>query len=172
MAKIDIDRKWLRRAYEVASEKSTDPSTQNGAILVQWSEVNPEGREICEGANHFPIRVEEKPERWERPTKYSYVEHAERNVIYKAARLGYRVSGATMYVPWFACSDCARAIIQAGVYEVVGHKDMYDKGGDRWKESIRIALEMLTESGVRQRMIEGPLDLPFELRFDGNLWRP
>jgi deoxycytidylate deaminase len=88
----------LKLAYEVAAEKSTDPSTQNGAVLVglpcsEWThEVNDQGqleyvqrkpcREFIASANFFPQGVQESEERWTRPLKYKFVEHAERNVIY------------------------------------------------------------------------------------------
>jgi dCMP deaminase len=49
------------------------------------------------------------------------MEHAERDAIYKAAFVGMQTEGATLYVPWFACADCARAIIAAGITRVVGN---------------------------------------------------
>lgn len=61
-------------------------------------------------------------ERWnKRPEKYRWVEHAERNAIYQAARHGFSTVGATMYfnTTGLPCSDCTRAVIQAGVTELV-----------------------------------------------------
>ena len=48
---------------------------------------------------------------------------------------------------WFPCTDCARAIIQAGITEVVGAH--YDPTHERWGKSFITAMEMLTEAGVR-----------------------
>src|SRR5687768_3524816 len=123
------DRAMLQAAYFHASKYSTDPNTQNAAVLIDDmpSGFDDSGRYIlskkivASGANHFPDGVKELPERWERPIKYSYVEHAERNCIYSAAKRGIKTDGLVMYCPWFACADCARAIIQAGIAEVVGH---------------------------------------------------
>ncbi len=170
-----LDRKLMRTAYLRAHCSSTDPSTQNGAIL--W---NPFSKMIMiEAANHFPDGVMESDARWERPLKYSYVEHAERNAIFKAARYGIQTTGFIMYVPWFACADCARAIIQSGIEEVVGHKDVNDKmlaEHPAWEDTVNIAYGMLTEAGIKFRHIEGKLfedpDSFISVRFNGRLWTP
>lgn len=96
--------------------------------------------------NEFPSGVSYTPERWERPLKYSFIEHAERNVIFEAARKGYRTQGATLLSPWAACADCARAIIQAGIVQLV----RFDNHGpnERWDESIAIGDTMMREAGV------------------------
>jgi dCMP deaminase len=171
------DIAFLRMAYECAYDFSTDPSTQNGAVLVDAS-----GEPLVEGANHFPTGVEEKEVRWERPLKYSYVEHAERNVIFAAARQGLKTQDLIMYCPWAACSDCARAIIQAGIKEVVCHHDPYadERFGmpvaAHWKESIAIALGMLKEAGVGLRWIDEKLykdnEKQLQIRFNGQLVSP
>jgi len=150
---------FLREAYEVAHDFSTDPSTQNGAILVQ------NGLIVARGANHFPYGVQNLSERWVRPLKYSYVEHAERNSIFAAARNGVMTAGATMYCPWFACTDCARAIIQAGITEVVGHETtLHDGASQSWLDSIAIAYTMLDEAGVKRRLIPGTFGI--DIRFN------
>ena len=93
-------------------------------------------------------------ERLERPTKYSFMEHAERGVIYAAAAAGVPTAGATLYCPWFSCADCARAIICAGIKEVVGLSLlMDDEATKRWAESVEKGLSMLTEAGVGQRWL-------------------
>lgn len=165
-----LDRTWLSYAYRVAADHSTDPSTQNGAVLVDFG-IYQDGWAVCEDANRFPTGVIETPQRWERPLKYGYVEHAERNVIYKAAKHGYATENLTLYVPWFACSDCARAIIQAGIKNVVGHKAIFDMTMDRWKDSIAVAHGMLDEAGVKYRMADVTIG-EVEVLFDGQLWRP
>lgn len=159
----DVDYECLQAAYRTAASKSTDPSTQNGAILVV------DGRVIARGANHFPRGVVESEDRFERPLKYSFIEHAERNSIYEAARLGRMTSGATMYCPWFACADCGRAIIQAGVVRVVGHKTPLHASRPDWQTSIAVATQMLTEAGVRMDYLEGSFDVL--IRFDGEAVR-
>ena len=157
------DQHFLREAYRYASVHSTDPSVQNGTVIVLGQNI------LTYGANHFPYKVAESAERWERPLKYSYVEHAERNAIYAAARKGTSISGAVMYSPWSACTDCARGIIQAGIAELVAHKPIMDKTPERWRASIDLAISMLTEAGVRYRMVDGYLHAP-AIRFDGELF--
>ncbi|RDJ35344.1 MAG: CMP deaminase [Crenarchaeota archaeon] len=175
---LENDQEYLKHAYIVAAVASTDPSTQNGAIL-----VNPNtGQIVADGANHFPEGVEEKSERWERPIKYSYVEHAERNCIFTAARNGVATEGLVMYCCWAACADCSRAIIQARISEVVTHYNPNPPSGERfgmpvhpqWKESIEVALGMMKEAGVKIRWIEDKLYLDEELqiRFNGTLVTP
>src|SRR4051812_44655189 len=76
------DLELLGVAYEYAIHNSTDPSTQNGAVLVHNMGKGRERVVVANGANHFPAGVKESPERWERPAKYAWVEHAERNAIF------------------------------------------------------------------------------------------
>lgn len=163
---IDPD-KLLREAYAIA-RKSRDQSVQNGALLVRPKD----GQVICGAANNFPKGVEETEARLQRPLKYAFVEHAERATIFKAARHGAGVDGTIMVCPWFACPDCARAICLSGVKHVIGHKQMMDKTPDRWREPIVYAFEIFAEYGVTYELYDGPLHLPFSLKFDGDLWIP
>ena len=90
-----------------------------------------------------------RPERQERPKKYFYFEHAERNAIYNAARRGIPLKGSTIYLTsGLPCSDCARAIINAGIKTVLCKQECTTKNKEKWVESQKIALEMLTECGV------------------------
>lgn len=161
----DIDIKYLKMAFENAREWGTDPSTQNGAVIVEYDNLLEGDWVIGQGANHFPEGVKETKLRWERPLKYAFVEHAERNAIYAAVREGQCTEGATMYCPWYACSDCARAIIQAGIKEVVGHKKCFDLTPEHWKESIANAFLMFEEAGVVTRTIDEEMGV--SIRFNG-----
>lgn len=167
---------FIFQAYLVA-EGSPDPSTQNGAIIVSFGEpgengYNKMGYKILGSAcNTFPPGVAGGPARLQRPLKYQVVEHAERGAIYDAARRGNCTEGAVMFVPWYACDNCARAIICSGIGRVVGHKGMMDKTPDHWKESIDVAFMMFREAGVQTEFIEGDVGGP-ELLFNGELWHP
>lgn len=154
----DLD--YLSVAYKIAQD-SPDPSTQNAALLVDRF-----GNILVSAVNTFPYDVEQTEERWQRPLKYSYVEHAERNVIYHAARRGVKAAGLRMYVPWFACADCARAIVQAGILEVIGHDFDLHKTSAHWLESIKIADQILTEGGVIFRRVPGKIG-NVKIRFNG-----
>lgn len=163
----------LKKAY-VLAQQSPDPSTQNGALLAVASD-GPPGR--CRALpqtfsiNEFPRGVHYEPSRWERPGKYAYVEHAERNAIYAASRYGISTDGLTMVCPWAACADCARAIIQAGIATLVTHKQAGERSPASWQESIALAYGMLHEAGVEVHVVDAALGAP-EVRHTGELWTP
>ncbi|PHS22193.1 MAG: hypothetical protein COA84_13515 [Robiginitomaculum sp.] len=87
---------------------STDIETQVDCILIghNWKIV---------AANRHTFGIEITEENSKRPVKYDYIEHAERNAIFRAARLGHRTLGATMIMKKFPCVECARAIVQSGI---------------------------------------------------------
>lgn len=156
----DFDREMLKKAYSEAVKCSTDRSTQNGAAIALPSKYF-----ISAAANTFPMRVLDKPERHVRPVKYAFVEHAERNAIYKAARDGVALDGATMYACWFACADCARAIIQVGITRIVGHDCAIHKTRPDWKASIADAMTMFKEAKIKIDWIDEVMG--FEILFNG-----
>lgn len=151
---------WLRTAARYAQD-SDDPHTQNGAVLVPRSA----NCYVAVSANRFPKGVGRTPDRLARPEKYRYIEHAERGAVYAAARIGTPTDGGTLYCPWFACADCARAIICSGVREVVGHVLPRSLTPDRWLDDIALAESMLTEAGVSMRWLAEPLGV--KIMFDG-----
>ena len=57
-------------------------------------------------------------------TKYAYVCHAELNAILN--NKGSNLEDAIIYVDLFPCNECAKAIIQSGIKEVVYKSDKYD----------------------------------------------
>lgn len=143
----DWDHKFMRLALHV-SEWSKDPDTQVGCIIVGRSN---EIRSL--GFNGMPRRVDDsEPTRISRPGKYLWTEHAERNAIYNAARVGIPLEGCRMYLPWFPCAACARAIIQAGLSELIAAKP--DFTDSKWGEDFRVATVLLSEGGVAIRYME------------------
>jgi dCMP deaminase len=161
------DRGWLAFAYHTAVLHSTDPRTQVGAVL-----VDPEHGVLLAKANNFPRGVQETNGRWKRPTKYTFVVHAERNVIYTAARVGIQTKGKVMYAPWLACSDCAQAIIQSGIKSVIGHKQIVDKTPDYWLKSVTAGAKMMMEAGVEVYLVDCKIGEGLAVRFNGEIWRP
>lgn len=138
----DWDKFYLHLADEV-SYKSKDKSAKIGAVLVKNGSI------ISTGYNGFPRGVNDNVEsRHERPAKYSYTEHGERNSIYNAARNGTATLGATMYTQGVPCADCARACIQAGITKVVTYWLASDTIFPGWKDSCAKGFEMLQEAGV------------------------
>jgi dCMP deaminase len=139
--------KWDKRFMQLAkdvSEWSKDKNTKTGAVIVD----DKENTELTMGYNGFPrgANDDDYPKRYERPDKYFWTEHAERNAIYKAARLGININGARMYCTYFPCSDCSRAIIQSGIKKLYTEKP--DFNHHKWGESWVEALIMLKECGV------------------------
>ena len=161
------DRGGLAAAYRMAV-RSPDPSTQNGTVIA-WNSLI-----VAEGYNRFPEGVEESDERWERPTKYAFVCHAEVMAVLRALRAGVPMADATMFVLWYACTDCAKVIIESGLRHVVGHANLHEFAAEHspgWKDSIATALTMLDEAGVRCEWYEGPIDGP-NVRIGGALFSP
>jgi dCMP deaminase len=140
------DQYFVEMAQHAAT-KSKDRSTKVGAVIVG------DGHNVISvGFNGFPRGVNDDVEaRHERPVKYLVTEHAERNSIYNCARHGVRTAGATLYLNGggWPCADCARAIIQAGIVEVVAMAGKFEGKGGLWEESCRVGKEMLEEAGVK-----------------------
>ncbi len=134
---------WLEHCVEL-SRKSDDPNTQIGCVIVDtFNAVR------SEGWNSLPRNIRPKPTRLRRPAKYSWLEHAERNAIYAAARHGTPLGGCILYVPLLPCVDCARAIIQCGITRVViSSQGMASYAGTRYLEGHRLARAMFLEAGI------------------------
>lgn len=154
-----IDHDWMKVACQVARDRSDDPRTQNGAVLVAAN-----GKPVV-SANRLPHRIAGLANRLYSSDKYDYIEHAERAVIYAAAAAGVATEGATLYCPWFACTECARAIILAGVKEVVGLAGHRAATPARWLKNIETAEAMLDEAGVGMRWMASTTGVT--LTFDG-----
>lgn len=141
-------------------KKSKDPSTRVGCVI-----VTPEHEIVTTGFNGFPRGVEDDVhglnkekviKRYERPLKYLFTEHSERNAIYAAARRGCALDGCTIYVEWNPCADCMRAIIQSGIVEVVlnGRSESFNNQElyKRWADHIDASRTMAEEAGIRIRV--------------------
>ena len=134
----------------VIAQKSKDPSTKVGCVI-----VGDDNAILSMGFNGFPRGVDEhNSARWKRPEKYNWVEHAERNAIYNAARHGINLFGARAYLNWEPkpCADCTRALIQAGIKEIIGPNRLFGGKGAGKHYSIDHADVMLREAGVIQRV--------------------
>lgn len=143
------DHYYLDLAMVVAT-KSKDPSTKCSAIC-----VSQDNSTLSTGFNGFPRGVNEDiPERWERPVKYEFIEHGERNCIHNAARQGISLSGSKMYLNYRpeCCADCTKAIIQAGIVEVIGPPIAFPGKGKG--TSYDANMDMFEEAGVILTVIE------------------
>lgn len=141
---------WDTRLMDLANHVGTwskDRSRQVGCVIAA-----PDNTVRALGFNGFPRGLnDDDNDRHARPTKYLWTEHAERNAIYAAARNGISLAGCRMYLPWFPCVDCARAIVQAGLIELVSLAP--DFADAQWGEGFRISVELLEEAGVEVRFL-------------------
>lgn len=142
---IDKDARHFKTCDEFAAH-SPDPSRKTGAVIVDYW-----GEEISCGYNHFPHRIKITEERLARPAKYKWMEHAERDAIYYAAAKGIGTAGCTMYLTWYPCVDCARAIIQAEIGNLVCREP--DWNDAVWADDFGIVKEMLAEAGIPVRFV-------------------
>ena len=107
----------------LAARRSKDPNTQVGACIVSKENII-----ISTGYNGMPVGCSDDEFPWgrsgeENETKYPYVVHAELNAVLNAN--GRDLRGSKLYVALFPCNECAKAIIQSGVREVVYLSDKY-----------------------------------------------
>lgn len=131
---------FMHLAEQVAL-KSKDNSTKLGAII-----VGPDHEIRATGYNSFPRGInDDLPERQARPAKYTFIEHAERNAFYNAARHGASLNGCTLYCAWLPCTDCARGIIQVGIIKVVVKSFEIP---ERWVGDMTTSITMLKEAGI------------------------
>ncbi|MBV9759705.1 MAG: hypothetical protein JO340_03985 [Acidobacteriaceae bacterium] len=131
------DCKLMQLARFIATW-SKDPTPVGCVIAGASNEIR------STGYNGFPRGIDDSlDERLRRPAKYFWTEHAERNAIYNAARIGTPLEGCRMYLPWFPCVDCARAIVQCGIAELVAFEPDWEHA--TWGEHFRIAKDLFTE---------------------------
>jgi dCMP deaminase len=131
----------------LAAQRSKDPSTQVGACI-----VDDNNRILSTGYNGFPRGCSDDLFPWNRneavgETKYPFVVHAELNAILNTR--GKSLVGSKIYVGLFPCNECAKAIIQAGIKEVVYLSDKY-----RNTPSTVNSRRMLTAAGVKLTRLE------------------
>ncbi len=135
----------------LSARRSKDPSTQVGACI-----VNPQNKIVGAGYNGLPIGCDDNEFPWQKEggfleTKYPYVCHAELNAILN--NIGIDLHGCRIYTGLFPCNECSKAIIQAGIKEVIFLSDKY-KGTDVFKAS-RLMLE---KAGVTIRKVEARIE--------------
>lgn len=130
----------------LSARRSKDPNTQVGACI-----VNDKNKIVGAGYNGLPMGCDDDEFPWEKQgdflqTKYPYICHAELNAILN--NIGMDLRGCKIYTALFPCNECAKAIIQSGITEVVYLSDKY-AGSDTAKAS-RL---MLDKAGINCRSV-------------------
>ena len=144
----------------LASQRSKDPNTQVGACI-----VNDDNKIVSVGYNGFPRGCSDDDFPWERQgekdslTKYPYVCHAELNAILNSS--GNSLKGCRIYVALFPCNECAKAIIQSGISEVIYISDKY---GDT--DLVLAGKRMLNSAGVKLTQFESSKNITIDFNKD------
>ena len=131
----------------LSAQRSKDPSTGVGACI-----VGSDNRILSLGYNGMPIGCSDDEFPWDREgepldTKYLYVCHAEFNAILNYN--GGSLQGSRVYVTLFPCNECAKAIIQKGIKEIIYACDKYaDTPG------VIASKRMLEAAGVKCRLYQ------------------
>ena len=154
MAKRDGYISWdefFMGAAMLCAERSKDPNTQVGACI-----VNDENRILSVGYNGFPAGCDDNVFPWDRSgddpydTKYLYVCHAELNAILNCR--GRSLAGSRIYVALFPCNECAKAIIQSGIKEVIYLSDnMLKHLPQELQKECLMRQELNTQSSFQQK---------------------
>lgn len=146
------DQLYFTMCYLI-SMRSRDPNTHFGSVITDADNVL-----VSTGYNSLPRGIEPDADgkRMDRKQdKYAWMEHAERNAIYNAARRGTQLKGCVLYITSTPCMDCARAIVQTGIAKVKIHKqghETYVQNHDRWVHNR--TLELFDESGVEYEFVD------------------
>lgn len=144
----------------LAGMRSKDPSTQVGACI-----VDNDNKILSQGYNGLPRGCSDDEFPWSREgnmleTKYPYVVHAELNAILNSR--GTNLVGSKIYVALFPCNECAKAIIQSGIKEVVYLSDKYSD-----TDMVKASKRMFSAAGVKMTKLE-PKNKKIEISFDIN----
>lgn len=145
----------------LASQRSKDPSTQVGACI-----VNDDNKIMSVGYNGFPRGCSDDEFPWDRQgdkessTKYPYVCHAELNAILNAG--GNSLKDCRIYVALFPCNECAKAIIQCGIKEVIYISDKYAD-----TDLVQASKRMLKCAGVKLTPFESDKSITIDFNKEG-----
>ena len=154
---LDWDTYFMSLAH-LSAMRSKDPNTNVGAVIVDDMH-----RIVSIGYNGMPRGCNDDEFPWEREggfltTKYAFVVHAELNAILNAPRT---VNGCRIYVSLFPCNECAKAIIQSGIKEIVYESDKYAA-----TDSTIASKKMLTNAGVSFRQLNYTCNVSVEKQYN------
>ena len=136
-----MNAEQLMDAAIIAARLSPSRIRRVGAVLVARN-----GDATLTGCNTFPHGVRNTEQRHLGNGRFVWMEHAERNAIYAAAKAGVPTDGATLATTFFPCTDCARAIVQSGIRHLFTLPP--DLNDPAWGESFVYSRVILDEAGI------------------------
>ncbi|MBO7509196.1 MAG: dCMP deaminase family protein [Alphaproteobacteria bacterium] len=155
--------KWNYRFMQMAQFIATwskDNSTKVGCVI-----VSPNKTILSMGYNGFPRGIDDNvPTRWQRPTKYDFVVHAEENALLNAGRNGTRLDGGILYATMAPCTRCAGSIIQSGIREIIYLDPDLDRQIPGWRDSLGISFQMFDEAGINYKSLGTAQDMMKKLQ--------
>ena len=137
-----MDTEQLIAAAIAAARSSPNLVRHVGAVL-----LSADGKTTISRCNTFPDGVQDTEERHAGNGRLVWQEHAERNAIFAAARVGMATEGATLACSYFPCLECARAIVQSGIRHL--HTLPPDLTDPVWGVSFGPSQAILREGGVQ-----------------------
>lgn len=169
-------REWdvyFLRMAELVASKSKDSSLQVGCVI-----VGPDNEVRSTGYNGFCRGCQWTKKRMERPAKYDWTEHAERNAVFNAARMGTSTKDCTAYIACnprgkggnAPCLECTRALIQAGIKKIVEWNTPSVQSKEEtgtWRDKVMLSVAMLQEAGVSLKLVATPEDCGMFWRSNG-----
>ena len=131
----------------LSARRSKDPNTQVGACI-----VNAKNKIVGAGYNGLPLGCNDDDFPWNKQgefleTKYPYICHAELNAILN--NVGMDLSGCKIYTALYPCNECTKAIIQAGITEVIYLSDKYEH-----TDTAKASRKMLDKAGITYRKVK------------------
>ena len=145
----DEAMQWAEKAYLYALSNSPDPHSKVGSVL------------ICDdgstfGTNRFPKQLRDchQPHMLERPDKYNWITHAERDAVYEAVNQNMSISGSTLIVTKFPCEECMRTLGALGVRNLFSPHGSDDH--PRWGKAFGISKHMMECFNIRYTEIGKP----------------
>lgn len=148
--------KWLLRQAALETTSSDDPRTQICAIVYDldtFGILSCETNQLSEGFEPYDLKTYDK---------YAIMLHAEQAALYRYFRdcnpreVGLAATAA-------CCTECAKAIVAAGIREVVTSKSALD-AMPAWKEQIKLGHEILHKAGIPLIILE---DIGTEILISG-----
>ncbi len=145
---------YFMSVAHLSALRSKDPNTQVGACI-----VNDDNIILGIGYNGLPKGCSDDDFPWGNigdtlETKYAFVVHAELNAILNSHA---SLKGSVIYVSLFPCNECAKAIIQSGIKEIVYEDDKYAH-----TDAVKASKRMLKAAGVSIRRVEKRLSVKVE----------